>query len=193
METAGKQVDDDSLRELMKENGIGRPSTRANIIETLFRRKYIERQKKRIVATATGVDLIGKINSDLLKSAELTGIWEKKLRDIEKGDLDTHTFKNELNQMVAELVRDVKLNRQKQQPPICPKCKKGVLATGNSAWGCMEYKNGCDFKIPFVYKGVTITPIEAGNLIKHGKTRAKYALGKDTSAEKQAIFLKDLF
>ncbi|MBL4625450.1 MAG: DNA topoisomerase 3 [Flavobacteriales bacterium] len=189
METAGKQVDDESLRELMKENGIGRPSTRANIIETLFRRQYIERQKKRIVATPTGIDLIGKINSDLLKSAELTGRWEKKLRDIEKGTLDTDTFKAELNQMVSELVTDVKLNRQKSQPPSCPKCKKGLIATGKSAWGCLAYKNGCDFKIPFVYLGVKLSPQEAGNLLKTGKTAEKYVLENTESEEPQHISL----
>jgi len=189
METAGKQVDDDSLRELMKENGIGRPSTRANIIETLFRREYIKREKKRIVATATGIDLIGKINSDLLKSAELTGLWEKKLRDIEKGTLDTSTFKAELNQMVSELVKDVKLNRQKSTPPSCPKCKKGLIATGKSAWGCLEYKSGCDFKIPFTYQGVRLTPKEAASILKIGKSVEKYNLENAKKEEPQHISL----
>lgn len=189
METAGKQVDDDSLRELMKENGIGRPSTRANIIETLFRREYIKREKKRIVATATGIDLIGKINSDLLKSAELTGLWEKKLRDIEKGTLDTGTFKAELNQMVSELVKDVKLNRQKSTPPSCPKCKKGLIATGKSAWGCLEYRSGCDFKIPFTYQGVRLTPKEAASILKIGKSVEKYRLENAKKEEPQHISL----
>ena len=83
METAGKQVDDDELREIMKENGIGRPSTRAAIIETLFRRKYITKLRKNLNPTVTGVQLIDAIKNDLLKSAELTGLWEKKLREIE--------------------------------------------------------------------------------------------------------------
>ena len=82
METAGKNVDDDELRDLMKENGIGRPSTRAAIIETLFRRKYIERKRKNILPTDTGVKLIDTINNPMLKSAEMTGQWEKQLRDI---------------------------------------------------------------------------------------------------------------
>ncbi len=84
METAGKQVDDDDLRELMKENGIGRPSTRANIIETLFKRKYIIRKKKQLLPTTTGVQLIDTIQNKLLKSAELTGRLEKQLKEIEK-------------------------------------------------------------------------------------------------------------
>ena len=108
METAGKQVDDEEMRELLKDNGIGRPSTRANIIETLFRRKYIEKRKKNIYATQTGIDLIDTIQTELLKSPELTGIWERKLRLIEKGDYAMGTFKQELIQMVIDLTIEVK-------------------------------------------------------------------------------------
>jgi DNA topoisomerase-3 len=108
METAGKQVDDEEMRELLKDNGIGRPSTRANIIETLFRRKYIEKRKKNIFATQTGIDLIDTIQTELLKSPELTGIWERKLRQIEKGEYAIETFKQELKQMVIDLTVEVK-------------------------------------------------------------------------------------
>lgn len=108
METAGKQVEDEEMRELLKDNGIGRPSTRASIIETLFRRKYIEKKKKNLFATQTGIDLIDTIQNDLLKSAELTGLWERKLRLIEKGSYDPATFKQELIDMVVELAREVK-------------------------------------------------------------------------------------
>ncbi|MDF2188517.1 type IA DNA topoisomerase [Paraflavitalea sp. CAU 1676] len=108
METAGKQVDDEEMRELLKDNGIGRPSTRANIIETLFRRKYIEKKKKNIYATQTGIDLIDTIQTELLKSPELTGIWERKLRLIEKGEYAMETFKQELIQMVIDLTKEVK-------------------------------------------------------------------------------------
>ncbi|OQP63665.1 type IA DNA topoisomerase [Niastella populi] len=108
METAGKQVDDEEMRELLKDNGIGRPSTRANIIETLFRRKYIEKRKKNIFATQTGIDLIDTIQTELLKSPELTGIWERKLRLIEKGEYAIDTFKQELKQMVIDLTAEVK-------------------------------------------------------------------------------------
>lgn len=123
METAGKQVDDEEMRELLKDNGIGRPSTRANIIETLFRRKYIEKKKKNIYATQTGIDLIDTIQSELLKSAELTGNWERKLRMIEKGEYAMETFKQELIQMVVDLTREVKTSSFKaitiapEQPP----------------------------------------------------------------------------
>jgi len=113
METAGKQVEDEELRELMKENGIGRPSTRANIIETLFKRKFITREKKNLVPTQTGIQLINTIQNELLKSAELTGMWEKKLRQIEKGEYDPKNFLDEMKEMVTQLVSEVKRENKK--------------------------------------------------------------------------------
>ncbi len=107
METAGKFVDNEELRAAMKENGIGRPSSRANIIETLFKRHYIRRERKRIVATPTGKELIDLIHEELLKSPELTGIWEKKLRDIEHKTYDAGTFINELKQQITDIVNQV--------------------------------------------------------------------------------------
>ena len=159
-------MDDDELRELMKENGIGRPSTRANIIETLFRRRYIQKERKRLVATPTGVELIGSIENDLLKSAELTGQWERKLRQIENGELEIALFMEEMKQMVSEVINQVKssprrqitiledeeklkakakeeakLQKQKEAAKAvedisCPQCGNGKLLKGNSAWGC---------------------------------------------------------
>ncbi len=107
METAGKLVDNEDLRDALKENGIGRPSTRAAIIETLFKRRYIRKERKNLIATSTGVELIGIIREELLKSAELTGIWEKKLREIEKQTYDARQFLEELKQMVTEIVTGV--------------------------------------------------------------------------------------
>ncbi len=107
METAGKLVDNDELRDALKENGIGRPSTRAAIIETLFKRNYIRKERKNLIATPTGVELIGFIREDLLKSAELTGLWEKKLREIEKKTYQAGQFLDELKQMVTEIVNAV--------------------------------------------------------------------------------------
>ncbi len=107
METAGKFVEDEELRAAMKENGIGRPSSRAGIIETLFKRHYIRRERKRLVATDTGIELIDLIREDLLKSCELTGIWEKKLRDIEHRKYDARLFIDELKQQVTNIVNDV--------------------------------------------------------------------------------------
>lgn len=107
METAGKLVDNEELRDALKENGIGRPSTRAAIIETLFKRRYIRKERKNLIATPTGVELIQIIHEDLLKSAELTGLWEKKLREIERRNYDVRTFLDELKQMVGEIVFQV--------------------------------------------------------------------------------------
>lgn len=153
METAGKAVENDELRELMKENGIGRPSTRANIIETLFKRGYIKKEKKRIIATDTGKKLINLIHFDILKSPALTGQWERKLREIEKGDLSVNEFKTELNKMVTRLVHEVKHGIRPKQVRLselsCPKCQGQMLA-GRKAYGCSGYKTGCDFVIPFV-------------------------------------------
>ena len=107
METAGKFVEDETLRAALKENGIGRPSSRAGIIETLFKRHYIRRERKNLVATATGIELIDIIHEELLKSCELTGIWEKRLRDIEHKKDDAADFINGLKQQVTEIVNDV--------------------------------------------------------------------------------------
>ncbi len=107
METAGKFVDNEELRDAMKENGIGRPSTRAAIIETLYKRNYIKREKKNVVATTTGIELIALIKNELLKSAELTGQWEKKLRDIEKKEYNAREFIEELKTMLTNIVNDV--------------------------------------------------------------------------------------
>lgn len=107
MESAGKTVDDEELREAMKENGIGRPSTRASIIETLFRRRYIYRERKNIMASQAGIDLIATINEELLKSAKLTGLWENKLRRIERGDYSASEFIGELKTLIGEIVINV--------------------------------------------------------------------------------------
>jgi DNA topoisomerase-3 len=200
METAGKQVDDDEMRELMKENGIGRPSTRASIIETLFRRKYIERKKKLVVPTQTGIDLILIIDNELLKSAELTGRWEKRLKEIERGAFNAGTFINNMKKMVDELVVEVRSNtskkrisaidskaqiapqsaEQKIKPSAtskkkilgktCPKCKKGTLLKGSTAFGCSEYKNNCTLKIPFEIYGKKVSENQLIRLLDKGCT-----------------------
>ena len=129
METAGKFVEDETLRAAMKENGIGRPSSRASIIETLFKRHYIKRDRKRLIATPTGIELIDLIREELLKSCELTGIWEKKLRDIEHQKYDAQQFINELKQQVADIVHDVMSDPSNRRITVTlaeePKKKKG--------------------------------------------------------------------
>jgi DNA topoisomerase-3 len=199
METAGRQVEDEEMRELLKDNGIGRPSTRANIIETLFKRRYIEKKKKNIFATQTGMDLIDTIQNELLKSAELTGNWERKLRLIEKGEYEMETFKQELIQMVVDLTQEVKSNRtraitiaeevivekeekvKKEPKPkepkeeilietlTCPKCKQHLLKKGKTAYGCANFQ-ACGFKIPFEFLGKKLTDKNVFDLLSKGKT-----------------------
>ena len=198
METAGKFVEDETLRAALKENGIGRPSSRANIIETLFKRRYIKRERKNLVATQTGIELIDTIHEELLKSCELTGIWEKKLRDIEHKKYDAALFINELKTQITEIVNDVlrdNSNRRittttdedlkkkrttrsapkkkassstsgktqtvakptKVQPTAedniigkkCPLCGTGTIIKGKTAYGCSNWKNGCNYRVAF--------------------------------------------
>jgi DNA topoisomerase-3 len=187
METAGKQVDDEELRDLMKDNGIGRPSTRANIIETLFRRKYIKRNKKQLIPTATGIQLIEIINNKMLTSAELTGTWEKQLKEIEQGTYNASTFIKNMKQMVDALVYEVRMEERanishvtapKNNPKKvssastdkCPKCKDGNVIKGKTAFGCSAYKTGCDFRMPFVFMGKKIPTKQITRLLTKGST-----------------------
>lgn len=146
METAGKTVDDEELRDAMKENGIGRPSTRAAIIEKLFQRKYIIREKKNIHATELGINLIQTIISPLLKSAELTGRWEKKLREIERGTFTAQQFLDELKQMTSEVVHEVKADKSGMR---CPVCGRGVIIRGRTRYGCSRWREGCNYAEAF--------------------------------------------
>ena len=181
METAGKFVDDEELRSALKENGIGRPSSRAGIIETLFKRNYIKRQRKNLLATETGIELIDTIREDLLKSCELTGIWEKKLRDIEHQKYDPAQFVTELKEQINKIVNDVLADntarcieapKEEKKPKIkkaskpktvekkseilegspCPVCGKGIIIKGNKAYGCSRWKEGCTFRKDFETK-----------------------------------------
>lgn len=189
METAGKMVEEEELRDAMKENGIGRPSTRAAIIETLFKRKYIYRERKNIMASKAGIELIATINDELLKSAKLTGLWENKLRRIEKGEYSAKDFVNELKQLVQELVisvlkdnsskkidvesssktnikgKQAKQRITKYEQIKCPKCGIGYILKGKTAFGCSEYKNGCDLKLLFEQYPDTLTPSKLNKLI----------------------------
>ncbi|WP_268034856.1 DNA topoisomerase 3 [Algoriphagus sp. PAP.12] len=196
METAGKQVDDEEMRELMKENGIGRPSTRASIIETLFKRQYIERNKKQILPTETGIQLIEIIRNNMLTSAELTGKWEKQLREIEKGNFHAGSFVKNMKIMVEHLVYEV-MREQNQTiiaPPTeskspdkenpqekektsstlvgfdCPKCKEGSILKGKSSYGCSAYKKGCNFLLPFSFEGKKISENQYLRLVLKGST-----------------------
>ena len=192
MESAGKTVDDEELREAMKENGIGRPSTRAAIIETLLKRRYIYRERKNIMASQAGIELISTINQELLKSAKLTGIWENKLRRIERGEYLAADFIAELKSMVSDIVisvlsdnsskkieiidelKDTKLKKKtssdkkritKFEQVKCPKCGKGHILKGKAAFGCSEYKAGCDLRLSFEEYPETLTPTKLNKMI----------------------------
>ena len=151
METAGKLVDNDELRDALKENGIGRPSTRAAIIETLFKRNYIRKEKKNLIATPTGVELIQTIREELLKSAELTGLWEKKLREIERRAYPAARFLDELKQMVKEIVAEVMADRSNRRitvqapPPL--KAEKKTASKGTAPAAKKEPKKRAPRKV----------------------------------------------
>jgi DNA topoisomerase-3 len=220
METAGKQVDDEEMRDLMKDNGIGRPSTRANIIETLYRRKYIAKQKKNIVATQTGMDLIDTIDNELLKSPELTGQWERKIRLIEKGEYDAAVFKNELYHMVREVTDQVIFSTNRQinlvaQPVIqekvvkdkrpakekvkieeldCPKCKQAKIMKGKTAVGCGQF-SVCGFKIPLELAGKQLTESQLIDLLTKRRTgiiKGFQVPGQDNPFQAKLILGEDL-
>lgn len=198
MELAGKTVDDEELREAMKENGIGRPSTRAAIIETLFKRRYIYRERKNIMASQAGIDLIATINEELLKSAKLTGLWENKLRRIERGDYSAAEFISELKSLISDIVvnvlsdnsahrivieddkKEVKSAKKSRKPREkktiesiekikCPKCKKGHLLKGKTAYGCSEYKSGCDLRLAFQDYPAELIPQQLYDLLRKKK------------------------
>ena len=203
METAGKLVDDEELRDAMKENGIGRPSTRAAIIETLFKRHYIRKERKSLLATPAGCQLIDTIHEELLKSAKLTGLWENKLRKIERGEFSAQQFIDELKTMVGEIVLNVlrdntgtsivvehaEEKKSKKKAPagekkstgekkprapriksfdqiVCPVCGKGHIVKGKTAFGCSEYRNGCQTLFPFSDYPADLTPARLSQALK---------------------------
>ncbi len=249
METAGRLVDDDDLKLALKENGIGRPSTRAAIIETLFKRTYLRRDGKKVLPTDTGCALIDLIRNPTLKSAELTGQWERKLRQIERNELPSADFLRELRGLVSELVREVTLDnrprvlatapvasgaaktggasavpkpasgsgvrtskapkttsekaartsktpktppekaaRTSKAPPeeagkasgtptptpnalgTCPACRQGEVVRGNAAWGCLRFREGCAWRLPFEFHGKTLTDQHLRTLLRKGET-----------------------
>ncbi len=223
METAGKNVDDEELRDLLKQNGIGRPSTRANIIETLFRRKYIYRNKKNIVANPTGIELIQIIENELLKSAELTGMWEKKLRQIEEGKYEISSFMTELKEMVSEIVLQVKHSFGKaisvapqeekvavfkaDKPDktvkpsvpavpdkiVCPKCKKGEVIKGKNAMGCSAFREGCNFRLPFEFAGKKLSESTIKALCRKGRSGEIKTTAPDKTETNGYVILNDDF
>lgn len=196
MESAGKTVSDEALREALKENGIGRPSTRSAIIETLFKRRYIYRQKKNIMASTAGIQLIDTINQELLKSAKLTGIWENKLRRIERKEYSAAEFINELKAQINEIVINVLRDndsqkiivepekkkkssakpKSKRAPAIksleqiaCPQCGSGHIIKGRTAYGCSNFASGCGLRLMFDEYSADLTPAQLNKKLKSKK------------------------
>ncbi|MBF9144177.1 type IA DNA topoisomerase [Hymenobacter properus] len=241
METAGRNIDDEEMRQAMKENGIGRPSTRAAIIETLFKRNYIRREKKRIVPTPTGIELIGLIRNPTLKSAELTGQWEHKLRQIERGELSSEGFLGELSGLVKEMVAEVKndgrgrmvtsgsaelavqqaktsaaaggskvpagMTGGRPATPhgpatlpganglgYCPACKTGHVVRGKTAFGCVRFREGCQFRLPAELHGKKLSDPQVKALLAKGRTPVmKGFIGADGQKFDAAIGLDTNF
>ena len=166
METAGKLVEDEELRDALKENGIGRPSTRAEIIKKLFQRNYIVSKGKSLYPTPVAVELIRFVQTPLLKSAELTGQWEKKLRMIERGEMEAKAFLDELKQLTMEVVYEVKTSKVGM---VCPVCRQGVIIKGHSAYGCSRWKEGCTYRepLPPAFQTVNNTPSATNNPVNN--------------------------
>lgn len=183
METAGKFVEDETLRMALKENGIGRPSSRAGIIETLFKRHYIRRERKNLIATPTGIDLIDIIHEELLKSCELTGIWEKKLRDIESHKYDAQTFISELKQQANDIVMQVLRDNSTRRIAITEEEKKETgktrkKASGNSTSGKSGSGNSTS--------GDSASGITSGNSSGKTSSKASSSRSKKMAVQKKA-------
>lgn len=170
METAGKTVDDESLRDALKENGIGRPSTRAAIIETLYRRRYIAKQRKSIYPTPTGRGLIATIHNELLKSPELTGRWEKKLREIERGDYSAARFVDELKQMVSQVVASVIAEQNVERVAWTAPAKRAAKAAAKTAKAAKAPKASRPSAAPAAVKEGDPCPLCGKGVVIRGKT-----------------------
>jgi len=157
MEAAGKWVDDDTLREALKERGIGTPATRAAIIETLLRRNYIRREKKQILATDMGRCLIALVQDPLLKSPEMTGEWEEQLKRIERGETESGVFMNGIVEYTRGLINSSSSAQiDTERLGVCPLCGKEIIK-GKTAYGCSGWKEGCSFVLETEYKGLSLT------------------------------------
>jgi len=166
MEAAGKFVEDDSLREALKERGIGTPATRAAIIETLLRRNYIRREKKQLRCTDMGRCLIALIRDPLLKSPEMTGEWEEKLKQIERSELNPDDFMNGIGSYARSMIQQSHTTQlDSSRWGSCPLCGKEVIK-GHKAYGCSDWKGGCTFVLQAAYKGITLSPKQIQILIQ---------------------------
>jgi DNA topoisomerase-3 len=179
METAGKIVTDEALKEALKDKGVGTPATRASIIEVLIQRKYVERQKKNLISTESGRGLISLIQDERLKSPELTGDWEFRLKQVERGEYDPVQFMTEVAEYTREILRGTSaktVNVANLGP--CPICNEPVIR-GKSAYGCSAWKQGCQFVLPIVQWGLTIQPELAREIFAHKRTLTPHPIEVD--------------
>lgn len=178
MENAGKIVEDQQLKEALKERGLGTPATRASIIETLLQRDYIVREKKAIRATNNGRYLISIVNNDHLKSAEFTGEWEYQLKEVERGNLSSKEFMDKIATFVAELFQTHDLYVNNSMWGNCPLCKHPVIR-GKKGYGCSQWKVGCKFVLWPQVHGQILTPQQVRELLQFGKLSRLLSLQKD--------------
>jgi len=180
METAGKVCDDDEIKEALKEKGIGTPATRAAIIETLIKRKYIKRQKKSLLSTNAGQRLIGLIDNKNIKSASMTGEWEYKLKQIQSGDYSSEEFMNEIRNFITKMTQDVSSKAVSKETMAndgdddlnlpCPVCKKGQVKESPKSFSCSEWRDGCKFTIWKVIAGKKLSFLTIKKLITKGSS-----------------------
>jgi len=176
METAGKIVTDETLKEALKEKGVGTPATRASIIEVLITRQYVERRRKALISTDSGRALISLVQDDRLKSPELTGDWEFRLKRMERGEYEPSKFMGE----VADYTREILQNKSEATIDLsnlgrCPKCHAPVMK-GRSAYGCSKWKRGCKFVLPAELWGLKITPVLAREILIHKRTLTPHGM-----------------
>ena len=191
METAGKELDSDELREAMKDSGLGTPATRAGMIERLLQRAYIERDKKKLVPTTRGISLIGLVTDQPIANPELTGAWEMRLNQIAKGEYASDKFMEEVKNYTREVVSFLGANRNGgrnaanvQKVAVmpnyqlteskCPKCKEGTMLRGKRAFGCSRYAEGCNFTIKPMVAGKLIEKEHLVDLLANGTTTGSF-------------------
>lgn len=196
METCGKEMEDEELREAMKDRGLGTPATRASMIERLLQRNYIRRDKKKLVPTERGLALISLVRDRPIASPELTGEWESRLHRISKGEYDDEQFMQEVKQYTRSIIQEVTLGRRagqarpkfmpdyKLEELSCPRCKEGKMLKGKRAFGCSRYKEGCNFTIKPLVAGKMIPKEQLEELLSQGFT-SRYVQGFTSRAGKR--------
>lgn len=179
METAGKIVTDETLKEALKEKGVGTPATRASIIEVLITRQYVERRKKNLVSTDSGRALISLVKDERLKSPELTGDWEHRLKRIERGDYEPGVFMQEVAAYTREILQgkaEATIDLANLGP--CPSCQAPVMR-GRTGYGCSKWKDGCKFVLPGVLWGLTLSPVLAREILIHKRSLTPHPIEVD--------------